>query len=106
LPAKSRDLFQEDFLNRSSLVGSRFFKQLQSNCSYNWRAKTPTHYYYGAIDEVVTPYMVQLPVEYERALGGAQAQAIFAGAAANHRGTFLFSVNDQKCWFDELRANR
>jgi hypothetical protein len=104
LPSKAKDLFQEDFLNRGSLVSSRFWQQLQMNCSYNWRAKTPTHYYYGLIDEVVTPYMVKLPVEYQQTLGGEQAEAVFAGDSANHRGTFVFAVNDQKAWFDGLRV--
>ena len=70
--------------------------------SVDWRFKTPTYYYYGKIDEVVTPYMVQLPVEYQRELGAAQAQAIFAGEKADHRGTFMFGVRDQKQRFDEL----
>lgn len=103
LPAKTKDLFQDAFIQEDSLVTGQFFKQLQMNCSYNWRAKTPTHYYYGGADEVVTPFMVNLPVEYEKTLGGAETQAIFAGATANHRGTFLFAVQDQKVWFDKLR---
>jgi hypothetical protein len=102
LPAKVKDLFQEEFINQGSLVSNRFFQQLQLNSSYNWRFSTPTYFYYGAIDEVVTPYMVQLPVEYQRTLGAANAQAIFAGESANHRGTFVFAVNDQKKQFDEL----
>ena len=61
-------------------------------------------YYYGQIDEVVTPYMVKLPVEYQQTLGGEQAEAVFAGDSANHRGTFVFAINDQKAWFDGLRA--
>lgn len=105
LPAKAKDLFQDDFLNRGSLVSTRFFQQLQQNCSYNWRTKTPARYYYGLIDEVVTPYMVQLPVDYQQTLGGAKAQAVFAGDSANHRGTFVFAVNDQKNWFDRMRTD-
>ncbi|MEI8313070.1 MAG: hypothetical protein WCH98_20165 [Verrucomicrobiota bacterium] len=104
LPAKSKDLFQEDFINQCSLATNRFSKQQQLNRSYDWRFKTPTHYYYGQIDEVVTPYMVKLPVEYQKTLGGAEAQAIFAGEKADHRGTFLFAVNHQKDWFDQMRG--
>ncbi len=102
LPARARDLFQDEFINQGSLVANSFFKQMQLNSSYNWRFKTPVFYYYGTIDEVVTPYMVQLPVEYQRTLGAARAQAIFAGENANHRGTFVFAVNDQKKQFDGL----
>ncbi len=106
LPAKVKDLFQEEFINQGSLVANRFFQQLQLNSSYNWRFKTPVYYYYGTIDEVVTPYMVQLPVEYQQTLGAAKAQAIFAGGNANHRGTFVFAVNNQKQQFDELRSTK
>lgn len=104
LPAKTRDLFQENFINQCSLASNRFSKQQQENLSYGWRFKTPTRYYYGQIDEVVTPYMVKLPVEYQSTLGGAVAQAVFAGEKADHRGTFLYAVKHQKDWFDELRS--
>jgi hypothetical protein len=103
LQTKTKDLFQDDFINQVSLASDRFSKQLQLNSSYDWRFKTPTHYYYGQLDEVVTPYMVNLPVEYQKTLGGARAEAVFAGDKADHRGTFLFAVNHQKQWFDQLR---
>jgi hypothetical protein len=102
-PATTKDLFREEFINNSSPLSNQFFQQLKLNNSYQWRFKTPTHYYYGQIDEVVTPYMVQLPVEYQKTLGGAGATAVFAGEKANHRGTFVFAVKDQKEWFDTLR---
>jgi pimeloyl-ACP methyl ester carboxylesterase len=104
LPAKSKDLFQEDFISQCAQASNRYSKQMLLNRSYDWRFKTPTHYYYGQIDEVVTPAMVKLPVEYQTTLGGAEAQAIFAGEKADHRGTFLFAVKDQKDWFDQLRS--
>ena len=103
LPEKTKDLFREEFINRSSPLANQFFQQLKMNNSYQWRFKTPTHYYFGQIDEVVTPYMVQLPVEYQKTLGGAAPTAVFAGEKANHRGTFMFAVKDQKEWFDSLR---
>jgi pimeloyl-ACP methyl ester carboxylesterase len=104
LPAKTRDLFHEDFINQCALASNRFSKQQQLNRSYDWRFKTPTHYYYGQIDEVVTPDMVKLPVEYQAPIGGSEAKAIFAGEKADHRGTFLVAVKDQKPWFDEMRS--
>ncbi len=103
LPSKTRDLFQDDFIKECSKADNRFSKQLQLNISYNWRFKTPTRYYYGLIDEVVTPEMVNLPVTYQKTLGGAPAEGVFAGDKANHRGTFLFAVKNQKEWFDKIR---
>lgn len=102
LPPKVSDLFQDDFISRKTLMTSRFFEQLRQNTSYRWRFNTPAFYYYGDIDEVVTPYMVQLPVEYQKALGGVLPQAIGAGAKANHRGTFVFGLADQQKRFAAL----
>lgn len=103
LPSKCVDLLTEDFVARVGSLSDPFSQQLLANRSYNWRFKTPTRYYYGKIDEVVTPYMVGLPVEYQKSVGGAASEAIFAGDAANHRGTFVFAVKHQKEWFDSLR---
>jgi hypothetical protein len=44
--------------------------------------------------------------DYQKMIGGATAQAVFAGKDANHRGTFLYAVRDQKDWFDELLSSR
>jgi pimeloyl-ACP methyl ester carboxylesterase len=106
LPFYAKDLLQEDFINQGSMASIRFFQLLQQNSSYNWRFKTPTFYYYGQIDEVVTPYMVKLPIEYEQSMGAAKAQAIFAGEKANHRGTFTYAVHDEKIKFDQLMTDK
>ncbi len=104
LPAKVKDLFQEEFVKQFSLGTSRFASRMLDNVSFRWRFKTPVFYYYGTLDEVVTPYMVRLPVEYQKTLGGAPATAVFAGDNANHRGTFVYGLSDQKKRFDELSA--
>ena len=102
LPFKTRDLLQEDFIANGSVVGNRFFRQLQDNEAYCWRAKTPARLYYGQIDEVVAPYIATLPAKYQETMGGATTQAVFAGQKADHRGAFLFGIRDQKKWFDEM----
>lgn len=105
LPSNCKDLFQANFLKESSLVSTQFFKQLQLNNSYNWRYKTKTRFYYGKTDEVVTPYMVQLPVEYQKTLGAEVPTAVYAGDKANHRGTFVYGIKDQQEWFASLKGN-
>jgi len=102
LPETTKELLTEEFVQSGTLVADRFSRALQNNQAYNWRFKTPTRFYYGQIDEVVTPYMVTLPVEYQKTIAGAPAEGIFAGEKANHRGTFLFSLKDLKAWFDRL----
>lgn len=106
LPATVKELFRDEFIARNSPQAARLFAQMQLNSSYNWRFKTPVYYYYGMIDEVMTPYMVQLPVEYQKSIGGAEAQAINAGEKADHRGTFLFGLKDQLRRFEALRNGK
>lgn len=75
----------------------------KNNQAYEWRSLTPARYYWGAADEAIAPYIATLPVKYQETIGGAEATAVFAGEQANHRGTFIFGVKDQKTWFDQLR---
>ncbi|WP_243438236.1 hypothetical protein [Fundidesulfovibrio soli] len=102
LPATVADLLQPEFAAASSMAASPFFRQLQDNQAYRWRYATPSRYYFGKADEVMPPSIATLPVEYARALGGAAAEAVYAGDGADHRGTFLYGVYDQKVWFDSL----
>ncbi|WP_243313273.1 hypothetical protein [Fundidesulfovibrio agrisoli] len=102
LPATVADLLQPEFAAASSMAASPFFRQLQDNQAYRWRSATPSRYYFGKADEVMPPAIATLPVEYTRALGGAAAEAVYAGDEADHRGTFLYGAYDQKVWFDSL----
>ncbi len=101
-PTTMKDFLQEDFVNQGTVVGNRFFQALQANQTYNWRFKTPTHFYYGRIDEVMPPYVATLPVVYQKTIDGAPSTAVFAGEEANHRGTFAFSVKDLQTWFGKV----
>ncbi|HZL68143.1 MAG TPA: hypothetical protein VFC29_12530, partial [Candidatus Limnocylindrales bacterium] len=81
-----------------------FYRIVQDSQDYRWRSVTPLHTYYGDIDEVVPSYIATLPVQYQEIMGGATVTAIDAGNLANHRGTFVYGVADQKKWFDQLIA--
>lgn len=102
-PATIRELLQEDFAAASARPTDRFFGQMQANAPFQWRSATPARFYYGNADEVLPPYIATLSVAYQDAVGGATATAVFAGEDANHRGTFVFGIKDQKSWFDSLR---
>lgn len=102
LPKSIKELFKDEFGAASSLMSNRFYRQLHENQAYQWRYTTPSRYYYGKSDEVITPYIATLPVAYQETVGGAAATAVFAGDQADHRGTFIFGVLDQKKWFDSL----
>ncbi len=106
LPKSIGELFQQDFAAASSLMANRFYRQLHENQAYQWRYTTPSRYYYGKADEVITPYIATLPIAYQDTVGGAAATAVFAGDQADHRGTFIFGVLDQKAWFDSLAGKQ
>ncbi|HBA85923.1 MAG TPA: hypothetical protein DCZ95_17710 [Verrucomicrobia bacterium] len=101
-PATTKEFLKDDFATASSFAANRFYGQLMENEAYQWRYTTPSRYYYGLADECIAPYVAQLPVAFQETVGGASATAVFAGDQANHRGTFVFGVRDQKAWFDEL----
>jgi hypothetical protein len=43
-----------------------------------------------------------LPVGYQKIIGGAETVSVEVTGKANHRGTFVYAVADEKKWFDEL----
>ncbi|MFA6292645.1 MAG: hypothetical protein WC637_12730 [Victivallales bacterium] len=105
-PQTVAEFLQPEFAAHSSMISNRFFKRVHENGAYQWRYLTPSRYYYGKVDEVIRPYVAILPVEYQKTIGGASAEAVYAGDNANHRGTFIFGVLDQKKWFDRLLESK
>ena len=103
IPGKIADLVQKDVVARSSAGMDAFFSRLRENQAFMWRSATPCRYYYGKVDEVMPPYVATLAVGYTEAAGGAQAEAVYAGEVADHRGAFLYGVKDQKDFFDSKR---
>ena len=84
------------------LPQGRYFDLVRRAEAYRWRRKTPLHSVFGQIDEACTPYVAKLPSQYMPLTGGSASNAIDAGPQADHRGTFLYAVNHQKEWFDNL----
>ena len=100
LPPTLKELLNTDFANQCLSGNTPFYQLLKSNQDYYWRHTTPIKAYYGLKDEVIIPYVSTLAVDYQKAVGGADAQAVSAGADADHRGTFVFGVGEEKKWFD------
>ncbi|HRZ86409.1 MAG TPA: lipase family protein [bacterium] len=103
-PKSVKEFFQDDFSGKGSIMANRFFRQLFENQAYEWRYRTPTRFYYGKIDEVIPPFVAALPASYQEVIGGAPSKAVYAGDDADHRGTFIYGMIDQKKWFDELAS--
>lgn len=101
-PNKVVEYLKPEFIESSSLGDSKFWQMVQDNNSYRWRSQTPLNLYYGDSDEAVPEYIATLPVGYQQIMGGAQTISTPAGKLADHRGTFKFSVEHQKGWFDGM----
>ncbi|MFW6307715.1 MAG: alpha/beta hydrolase family protein [Campylobacterales bacterium] len=102
-PMYSKDFYKPEFAAKLALGENTFAKLLLKNQAYRWRSLTPSLYYWGASDEAIAPYIAKLPIDYQDTVGGAKAEAIYAGEKADHRGTFVFGVKDQKEWFDGFK---
>lgn len=103
IPGKIADLLQKDDVAKSTPGIDAFFSKLRENQAFMWRSVTPCRYYYGKVDEVMPPYVATLAVGYTEAVGGAKAEAVYAGDVADHRGAFLYGVKDQEEFFDSRR---
>jgi len=102
LPTHMEELLTPEFIASSSAGSSRYWRLVQDNHSYRWRSEVPLRTYWGGSDEVIPPYIAQLPVGYQQLMGGAEVTAVASGDKANHRGNFVYAVADQKKWFDQL----
>jgi len=102
LPTRLTDFLREDFIAASALGESRYWEILRANEGYLWRYKTPLRCYYGGADEVTPVSIATLPVTFQKIMGGAETIGVNAGAKADHRGTFLYSIAEEKKWFDQF----
>jgi hypothetical protein len=102
LPARLPELLRDDFKAALALGDNRFSRLLQESHAYRWRSATPCRVYHGGSDEVTPAFIGTLPVGYQQIVGGAPVTAVDAGAAADHRGVFLYGMKDQLAWFDRL----
>ncbi|WZO98710.1 hypothetical protein EP7_000298 [Isosphaeraceae bacterium EP7] len=101
-PATLNGFLRAEFRASSSLGEGRYWQINRDNQVYLWRSKTPLRTYFGDIDEVVPAFIATLPAGYQDLMGGGSTRAMPAGSQADHRGTFVHAVSDQKSWFDEL----
>ncbi|MDG3004795.1 alpha/beta hydrolase family protein [Paludisphaera mucosa] len=103
-PASLNEFLREEFRSASSVGEGRFWRILRESQVYHWRSRTPLRSYYGEVDEVVPPFIATLPIGFQDLMGGAETRAMPAGSLADHRGTFVHAVLDQKAWFDASLA--
>lgn len=99
---KVQPILNPDFL-RSGDVPSQdpFWGSLDKMEVYKWRCKTPLINYYGEVDEVIPTYIATLGHGFHEMFGVENTKAVSAGAKADHRGTYVYSVIHAKPFYDQ-----
>jgi len=102
VPEKIPDYINPEFAKLISDEQHGYGKTLLNAEVFRWRTKTPINTYYGEIDEVIPEFIARLPEGFQNLYEGGKVTSVSAGPKADHRGTFVFSVNDQLTWFNSL----
>jgi pimeloyl-ACP methyl ester carboxylesterase len=98
---KTREFFRPEFLLTRNVGNAPFWQALDQAQAYRWLCQTPLKMYYGEADIVTPVYLSTLPATYQNQMGS-KTSAISAGAKADHRATFVYSLILVKPWFDEF----
>jgi pimeloyl-ACP methyl ester carboxylesterase len=94
------DMVRPEFALDGFTARSRYWRELDSLQAYRWRIISSLRVYYGGSDEVTPAYIGLLPEQTQKLVGGRFTSSHYAGDRADHRAVFVFSVIDQKRWFD------
>ncbi len=103
-PASVKEMLRPEFVASGLLGETAYWQTLQEEHGCRWKSRTQMRCYYGDIDEVVPVAIAKLPELLHTLMGAGPTTSVPAGAKADHRGTFLFEVEDAGKWFDTLRA--
>ncbi len=101
VPTYPRDMMRPEFVEQMLLGRGVFIQALDEAASYRWLSRTPLRAYLGERDEVVPDFMTRLAVDYQWVLGKRNGEAFSAGAQADHRATYAYSLIHAKQWMDE-----
>jgi len=96
-----RELLRPEFMSTGNIGSAPFWQIIEQAQAYRWRCQTPLRMYYGDADNLIPLYLSTLPADYQNHLG-CNTIAISAGAIADHRAAYVYSLIHAKPWFDEL----
>jgi pimeloyl-ACP methyl ester carboxylesterase len=103
IPTNLRDLVAEPYFDAPFFARSSFGQLISANQAYRWVIRTPVGNFYGEADEVITPGLGRMAMEFQRAMGNDKVEAISTGPTS-HRGTYARAAAEWKRWFDSLAA--
>ena len=101
-PGRAMDMLTPEFLATGDIANDPFWTLLEGMQAYRWRCHTPLINYYGESDEAVPVYIAKLAEGFHNVLGNGNTKAESAGAKADHRATYIYSVIHVKPWFDSF----
>lgn len=102
-PGDLRKLIRSEYFDPQYFAASAYGRLVGTIHPYRWVIRTPVRMYYGEVDECLSVGLARLPMVYQQSIGNTCVEAISAGAAVNHRGTFGHAAAEWKTWFDLLR---
>jgi hypothetical protein len=103
VPLVIDSLYTDLFYADSRTATKPFWKLLDAGAAYRWRMKTPLRAFYSYRDEAIPWQVARIAADYQNTIGNATAEAIDAGATADHRAVYIYSLINIKPWFDSLR---
>lgn len=104
IPTDLHALIRPEYFDPHYLAESAYGRLLKQTQCYQWVIQTPVRSYYGEVDEAISLGMAHLPMRYQQSMGNEKVEALSAGATT-HRGTFVYSIAEQKRWFDSLQTS-
>jgi hypothetical protein len=96
-----RELLRPEFMATGNTASAPYWQLLEQAQVYRWRSLTPIRMYYGDVDAIIPVYISKLPAEYQSQFGS-NTIAISAGATADHRSAYVYSLIHVKPWFDDF----
>lgn len=103
VPPKVKDIFKPEFFDDSRTAIKPFWRILDNSAAYRWRMHTPLRTFHSSRDEAVPVASARIAVAYQNEIGNKDAVAFDAGANADHRAVYIYSLINIKPWFDSLR---
>jgi len=101
-PLDLRRLIRPEYFDPDYFAHSAYGQLLLAMHPYRWDIKTPVRMYYGDADQCLTTGLARLPMEWQRAMGNINGEAISVGADGTHRLAFGRAVPAWKAWFDSM----
>lgn len=99
VPTELRKIVRAEYFDPLFFANSAYGRLAASTQAYRWAIKTPVRVFYGEADEAIRTELGQLPMTYQKAMGGERVEAVSTGPTT-HRGTFAKAVPLWKTWFD------